>query len=88
MLMSKRMQVLFDPPEYRQIVRVAKANGLTVSEWVRQTLRAAASAAPVIDRGRKLAAIRVAAACSFPTADIESMLGDIDRGRAMGMEGA
>ena len=80
------MQVLFDPPEYRQIVRIAKARGLTVSEWVRQALREAAGAEPVIDRGRKLAAIRVGAACSFPTADLDTMLADIERGRAMGID--
>jgi len=80
------MQVLFDPPEYRQILRIAKARGLTVSEWVRQALREAAGAEPVIDRGRKLAAIRVGAACSFPTADLDTMLADIERGRAMGID--
>ncbi len=80
------MQVLFDPPEYRQIARIAKARGLTVSEWVRQALREAASAEPVIDRGRKLAAIRVGAACAFPTADIDTMLADIERGQVMGLD--
>ena len=80
------MQVLFAPPEYRQIVRIAKARGLTVSEWVRQTLRQAASAEPVIEAGRKLAAIRVGAGCSFPTADVDTMLADIERGRATGLD--
>lgn len=80
------MQVLFDEPEYRRVVRVARARGMTVSEWVRHALREAAREEPTIDRGRKLAAIRAAAACSFPSGDIDEMLADIERGRALGID--
>ena len=81
------MQVLFDPPEYRRIARIAKVRGLTVSEWVRQTLRQAAAGEPALDRGRKLAAIRLGATCAFPIADVGTMLADSERGRAMGIDG-
>jgi hypothetical protein len=39
--MSKRMQVLLDEPEWKEIRRAARAQRMTVAEWVRQTLRAA-----------------------------------------------
>jgi hypothetical protein len=84
--MSKRMQVLFAEPEYRRIVRIARARGMTVSEWVRHSLREAAREEPTLDRGRKLAAIRAATACSFPSSDIDEMLAEIERGRAVGID--
>ena len=84
--MSKRLQVLLDEPQYRGLVRIARARGMTISEWVRHALREAAREEPSVDRGRKLAAIRAAAACSFPTGDIDTMLAEIDRGRDMGID--
>jgi hypothetical protein len=35
-------------------------------------------------QSRKLAALRVAAACSYPTGAIEEMIAEIDRGRDLG----
>ena len=83
--MSKRLQVVLEEPEYRGLVRIARARGMTISEWVRHALREAAREEPSINRGRKLAAIRAAAGCSFPTGDIDEMLAEIDRGRDMGI---
>lgn len=80
------MQILVAEPEYRRYARTARARGMTVSEWVRQSLREAVREEPVVDRGRKLAAIRVAASCAFPTADIDTMLSEIDRGRDLGLD--
>ncbi|MBP1597340.1 MAG: hypothetical protein H6Q05_2717, partial [Acidobacteria bacterium] len=37
--MSKRLQVLLDESELREIQRVARAQKMTVAEWVRQILR-------------------------------------------------
>ncbi|HEV8230941.1 MAG TPA: hypothetical protein VGQ75_01220 [Thermoanaerobaculia bacterium] len=34
--MDKRLQVLLDEPELREIQRAARAQGMTVAEWVRQ----------------------------------------------------
>jgi hypothetical protein len=84
--MSNRMQVLLDEPEYRRVVRIARAKGMTVSGWVRHVLRQAAREEPTVDRGRKLAAIRAAAARSFPSGDIDEMLAEIERGRALGID--
>jgi hypothetical protein len=78
------MQVLVDEREYRQIARVARLHGMTVAEWVRQTLRAAVREEPVTDRQHKLAVIRAASKHAFPTGDIEQMLAEIDRGYAEG----
>ncbi|HWO20155.1 MAG TPA: CopG family transcriptional regulator [Kofleriaceae bacterium] len=76
--MSKRLQVLLDEPEYRRVMRIARARGMSVSEWVRHALREAGRDEPTTDRNRKIAVIRAAAACSFPSGEIGDMLADID----------
>ena len=78
--MAKRLQVLLDDGELRQIQRLARAQRLTVAEWVRQALRAAQRRQPSGDVQKKLGAIRAAARHDFPTADIEQMLAQIARG--------
>lgn len=80
--MSIRLQVLLEAAELRDIRRAARRRRMTVSEWVRQALRAARRADPGSDPGRKLAAIATASRHDFPTADIDQMLADIDRGRS------
>lgn len=61
---------------------MARREGLTLSEWVRQILRRARAERPSGDRARKLAAVRAAARHAFPTADIDEMLEQIERGYA------
>lgn len=80
--MTKRMQVLVDDAEYRRMQRIARRRGQSLAEWVRQALRTASRDEP--DRGgdKKLAAIRAATSYAFPTADIDSMLAEIERGYA------
>jgi hypothetical protein len=78
--MSQRLQVLMDERELREIQQIARRNGVTVAEWVRQTLRDARRAASARDPAKKLAAIEGAARHSFPTADIDQMLDEIERG--------
>jgi hypothetical protein len=78
--MSKRLQVVLEDPEYREIQRIARAQRLTVAEWVRQALRAARRREPVTETGKKLAAIRNAVRHAFPTAGIDQMLAEIERG--------
>ena len=72
--------MVFDDAEYRQLRRVAERKGLSVSEWVRQAIRAAARAQPATSKEAKLAAIRSAARHRFPTADIDRMLAEIEQG--------
>ena len=78
--MSKRLQVLLPDQEMSEIQRLAKRERLTVGEWVRRVLREARTARPAVDSETKLKAIRRAAAYSFPTADIQQMLNEIERG--------
>lgn len=78
--MSKRLQVLVDESELREIQRAARSQRVTTAEWVRQTLRAARRREPIGDVEKKKAAIRSASRHSFPTADIDRMLAEIERG--------
>lgn len=75
-----------DEAEVREIRRVARRQGMTVAEWVRQALRAARRSTPQADARKKLQVVRAATAHGFPTADIEQMLAEIERGYA-GREG-
>jgi hypothetical protein len=77
---SKRLQVLLPDPEMLDIQRLAKRERLTVGEWVRRALRDARASRPAIEPETKLKAVRRAAKYSFPTADIEQMLSEIERG--------
>ncbi len=78
--MSKRLQVLLDEAEYREIQKIARRQRMSVSEWVRQTLRRGRRSEPVQDAERKLSAVRAASRHEFPTADIDAMLAEIERG--------
>jgi hypothetical protein len=78
--MSKRLQVVLDEAELRAIQRAARSKQMTVAEWVRQTLRAARRREPTNDARKKMEAIRAATRNSFPTADIERMLEEIENG--------
>jgi len=78
--MSKRLQVVLDETEFREIRRAAKARQMTVSEWVRQSLREARRNQPRRDVQRKLRALEVAMRHEAPTADIDQMLAQIEAG--------
>ena len=78
--MSKRLQVLMDESEYGEIQNIAANKKLTVAEWVRQVLRDARENEPKINKAMKLEAIRAAYKNSFPTADIDKMLEEIESG--------
>ena len=79
---SKRLQVLSDPEEYREIQGTAGRQRMTVAEWVRQALRKARSDSPLtIDA--KLRAVAEASRYQFPTADIDGMLREIEAGQRL-----
>lgn len=84
--MSKRLQVLLDEAEYREVRKLARAEKLTVAEWVRQALRIARRRKSTGDSDRKLAAIRTAVAHEYPTADMTQILAEIERGY-LGVDG-
>jgi len=78
--MSKRLQVLLGESEFREIQRMARRHRMTVAEWVRQALRAARRREPLGEADKKLDVVRAASRHTFPTADIEQMLAEIERG--------
>lgn len=78
--MSKRLQVLLSESEMDEIRRLARRERLSIGEWVRRTLREARSRRPVHEPQWKLKAVRAAAEYSFPTAEIDQMLDEIERG--------
>ncbi len=78
--MPKRLQVILQDTEYREIQRVARARRMSIAEWVRQALAAARRYEPLGDSGKKLDTVREAARQEFPTAEIEQMLEEIERG--------
>jgi hypothetical protein len=78
--MSQRLQVLMDERELREVRRLAEREHLTVAEWVRRAIHDASRRVPASDPDRKLAAIRAATKHKFPTADIDTMLAEIERG--------
>ncbi len=82
--MSKRLQVLLGEAELHDLQEAARQEGLPVSEWVRRALRDARRRQPRGDLEQKLRVVRTAARAGFPTADIEEMLADIERGYGVG----
>lgn len=79
--MSKRLQIIVDDEEFEAIHAAAREEGRTMSDWARDVLRRARRERTGGDVARKLAVIRVAAEHEHPTADIDDMLAEIDRGR-------
>lgn len=78
--MAKRLQVILQDAEYREIQRAADAQRLSIAAWVRQALAAARRREPVGNVGKKLDTVRAAARHAFPTADIDEMLAQIEQG--------
>jgi hypothetical protein len=78
--MAKRLQVILQDPDYREIQRAARSRHMSIAEWVRQALAHARRREPLGDVEKKLAAVRAAAKHEFPTADIETMLAEIEQG--------
>jgi hypothetical protein len=78
--MAKRLQVILQDHEYREIQRAARARQMSIAEWVRQSLSIARRQEPLGDVEKKLAAIRAAVKHEFPTGDIDTMLAEIEQG--------
>ena len=74
------MQVLLPDDELSAFQRAAEAEQMTLSEWVRSTLRDVVATRSSADPEARIAAIRKAAAFSFPAPDIDEMLAEIESG--------
>jgi hypothetical protein len=83
--MAKRLQVIVQDPEYRDIQRAARMRRMSIAEWVRQALVQARRSEPSREVASKLEVIRAAARMEFPTADIDHMLEEIELGYASGV---
>ena len=69
-----------DEQELQAIRAAARERGMSVSEWVRVALREARRKRSGGDADRKLSAIRAADRHAYPTADIDEMVAEIERG--------
>ncbi len=78
--MSEHLRILFDEAELFEIRRIADRHRIPVAEWVRQTLSAARRRLPRSAAREKLEVVRAAAEHRFPTADVDQMLVEIERG--------
>ena len=82
--MPKRLQVILQDPEYREIQRMARTRRMSLAEWVRQALDLARRREPLGDASKKLEVIRAAARHDYPTGDIDRMLEEIESGYVSG----
>jgi len=82
--MAKRLQVILQDPEYREIQRAARSQHMSLAEWVRRALQSARRREPEGSSGKKLESIRRAAQHEYPTADIDQMLAEIEAGYRTG----
>ena len=76
--MSKRLQVILDDQEFREIQKLARSLKMTVAEWVRQALRSAREGATSTSPEMKFGVVREAYGHSFPSGDIGSILTEIE----------
>jgi len=83
--MAKRLQVIVQDPEYRDIQRAARLRRMSIAEWVRQALVQARRREPSREVTSKMEVIRAAARMEFPTADIDRMLEEVEQGYGLGM---
>jgi len=78
--MSKRLQVLLDEREFDALRAAARRAGVTVSDYVREAIRAARGDEPSATAETKLQVVREAAAHAYPTADLDEMNAEIRAG--------
>jgi hypothetical protein len=78
--MTKRLQVLVEDEDLADIQELARRRHQTTAAWVREALRVARDTAAYPETGRKLRAIREAAGHAYPSAEIEDVLAEIERG--------
>ena len=85
-IMSKRLQVILQDPEYRDIQRVARTRHMTIAEWVRQTLDEACREEPLGNMQKKLETVRQSSEHQFPSGEIDQMLSEIEAGYLSGSQ--
>jgi monomeric isocitrate dehydrogenase len=78
--MAKKLQVVLQDCEYRDVERAARAVDLPIREWVRRALERALQREASSSIANKLEAIQASKQYAFPTADIHRMLAEIEQG--------
>jgi hypothetical protein len=78
--MAKRMQVILQDQEYREIQIVSRSRRMSIAGWVREALELARRREPLGNIGKKLDVIRAATRNDYPVSDIGGMLAEIERG--------
>ena len=78
--MAKQLHVTLPDPEYQEVQQAARSREVSIEEWIRQALVHACRREAQGDVEKKLAAVRVAVQYESPTADIETMLAEIEQG--------
>ena len=84
--MAKRLQVILQDPDYREVQKMARARRMSIAEWVRQALELARRREPLGDAGKKLEVIRGATLYDYPSGDIDTILAEIERGYRPGAD--
>jgi len=86
--MSKRLQVVVGDVDFERYRSQAQAQGVNISEWVRQALRVAERERSSGDVEAKLAAIRKAVSheTGGREVDIDTMLAETEAGRLAEIE--
>jgi hypothetical protein len=86
--MSKRLQVVVGDADFERYRQTAQAQGVNISEWVRQALRVAERERSSGDVEAKLAAIRKAVShrSGGREVDIDTMLAETEAGRLAEIE--
>lgn len=79
--MAKQLTILFSDRDYSEIQKLARIRGMSTEEWVRNALKLArCSNRSPGNVDNKLAAIRAATRCNYPSGDISSVLSEIEHG--------
>lgn len=78
--LSKRLQVILSDEEYDELRTVSSAEGMTVSEWVRNALRKMRPDRSLMPAEGKIEAVRAAMRHDYASGDINEILAEIETG--------
>ena len=73
-------KVLLDPLVYAKVKGIAKVKGVTIEEWVNESLRKAVDDSPEAIEARLQAIQEIASRYQFPMEEIEEMVQEIHGG--------
>ena len=83
MSMSTRLQIIVSEEEIEELRKCADREGVTLSEWARRALRRARASQLGPTPELKLKVLEQALQRGHPTSNMDEMLDDIERGRAL-----